>query len=286
MPELPEVECVRRGLNRARITGPIVECWRSDKLLRTGATWRDEQLEGLPGAVPASWSRRGKFLVWRLDRSTGPLALVVHLGMTGRLGIVDGNAAIEPHTHVRLTFPDGRELRFVDPRRFGGVRAGPWAEVWQQPPLVDLGPEPLAPKFDGARLAQRAAHSRRALCDVLLDQRVVAGVGNIYAQEALHLAGLHPLLRADRLQPAAWDRLAAAVVTVLRQGVRNGGTTFRDYRNASGRAGRNQASLRVYGRAGAPCRGCGETLRAYIHGGRSGAWCPACQRRPSSRRVP
>jgi formamidopyrimidine-DNA glycosylase len=285
MPELPEVECVRRGLARARLTDPITKLWRSDKALRTGAKWRDEQLSRVRGARPVRWTRRGKFLVWQLRREGDEVGLLVHLGMTGRLGVARADAPVEPHTHLRLGFDDGRELRFVDPRRFGGVRAASWSRLWDEPPLAELGPEPLTKRFDGRALESKAGHSRRALCDVLLDQRVVAGVGNIYAQEALFEAGLHPLLRAERLRATAWDRLAVALVGVLRQGVRNGGTTFRDYRDAAGRAGRNQAALRVYGRAGCACLQCGATLRRYVHSGRSGAWCPEHQRRPGSRRV-
>jgi formamidopyrimidine-DNA glycosylase len=190
-----------------------------------------------------------------------------------------------PHTHVELRLEDDRVLRFVDPRRFGGVRARPWAVLLAEPPLCALGPEPLSPAFDGERLRIAAGQSRRPLRDVLLDQRVVAGVGNIYAIEALFRARLHPLLPAQRLAPSAWDRLAAAVREVLEQGLRNGGTTLRDYRDAEGNAGENQNALWVYGRAGEPCRACGEPIERFELGGRGGAFCPHDQRRPRTRRV-
>lgn len=286
MPELPEVESIRRGLARARLTAPIVEVWRSDKALRTGAHWRREELELAIGATPRQLTRRGKFLVWSLDGSRGPVGVLVHLGMTGRIGIAKRGDPLEPHTHVRVRFADDRELRFVDPRRFGGMVARPLHDLVASPPLSTLGPEPLARGFDGEVLQARAGRSARALHDVLLDQSVVAGVGNIYAQEALFLAGLPPLCAARRLLPSAWSRLADAVRVVLRQGVTHGGTTLRDYRDAEGRRGRNQTRLAVYGRTGEPCVRCGTTLRGYVSAGRSGAFCPTCQPSARRRRVP
>ena len=285
MPELPEVESVRLSLARADLGATVKTVWRSEQALRTGHAWQDERLTLLRGATPQAWERRGKHLLWRLASRKGePLGLLVHLGMTGRLDVVRAGAARPPHTHVELRLADDRVLRFVDPRRFGGVRARPWEVLLSESPLCELGPEPLSPSFDGARLHAAAGQSRRPLRDVLLDQRVVAGVGNIYAIEALFLARLNPLLPASRLAPSAWDRLAAAVREVLEQGLRNGGTTLRDYRDADGNAGQNQNTLWVYGRAGAPCRVCGEAIEPFVLGGRGGAFCPNDQRRPRSKR--
>lgn len=286
MPELPEVETVRRSLARARLVAPVRSVWRSEHALRTGQAWQDERLGLLRGAVPGRWDRRGKHLVWHLEsRTKAPLGLLVHLGMTGRLDVARVGDPRPPHTHVEVRLEDDRALRLVDPRRFGGVRARPWDVLLGEPPLCELGPEPLSPAFDGERLRAAAGGSRRPLRDVLLDQRVVAGVGNIYANEALFLAELHPLLPAARLMPSAWDRLAAAVRQVLEQGLRNGGTTLRDYRDADGNAGKNQGELWVYGRAGEPCRACGAEVRGFVLGGRGGAFCPQHQRRPRARRV-
>lgn len=286
MPELPEVESVRRSLARADLGAPVRSVWRSEQPLRVGSAWQDEQLALLRGATPQQWERRGKHLLWRLvSRKDEPLGLLVHLGMTGRLDVVPLGKARPPHTHVELRLADDRVLRYVDPRRFGGVRARPWDVLLAESPLCELGPEPLSPDFDGERLRVAAGHSKRPLRDVLLDQRVVAGVGNIYAIEALFLARLHPLLPASRLAPSAWDRLAAAVRDVLEQGLRNGGTTLRDYRDADGNAGENQNALWVYGRAGAACRVCGETIEPFVLGGRGGAFCPNDQRKPRTRRV-
>lgn len=286
MPELPEVESVRRSLMRKRLLAPVRSVWRSELALRTGHAWQDERLGLLRGATPQRWERRGKHLLWRLASGTGEaLGLLVHLGMTGRLDVVRAGDARPPHAHVELRLADDRVLRFVDARRFGGVRARPWDTLLAESPLCELGPEPLAPGFDGECLRAAAGASRRPLRDVLLDQRVVAGVGNIYAIEALFRARLHPLLPAERLAPSAWERLAVAVREVLEQGLRNGGTTLRDYRDADGNAGSNQNTLWVYGRAGEACRVCGAAIEPFVLGGRGGAFCPQDQRRPRARSV-
>jgi len=285
MPELPEVESVRRSIERAGIVGPVVSVWRSRKKLRTGTQWRREQLRSLIAAQPGPIERRGKFIVWRFD-AIEPLGWLVHLGMSGRFVLSDPDQPREPHTHVVVDFACGHQVRFVDPRRFGGMRVATIEALYGEPPLSDLGPEPLDSGFDGAVLERGAGNSKRALRDVLLDQTIVAGVGNIYANEALFEAGLHPLLPAYRLKDSAWERLASAVVQVLQRGLDNGGTTLRDYRDADGLEGRNQHALNVYGRAGEPCHRCGETIRPFTHGNRNGAFCPHDQARPRSRRIP
>jgi formamidopyrimidine-DNA glycosylase len=284
MPELPEVETVCRGLRRANLEGPITSVWRSEKLLRTGAHWRRENLSLLLGLRPVGIRRRGKFVVWSFRGHSGPeIGLLVHLGMTGRLEVRDPNGALAEHTHLVLSFGEGREVRFVDPRRFGGLRVDPLDVLYASRPLRDLGPEPLEPSFDAELLRTRAGRSARAIRDVLLDQAVVAGLGNIYVLEALYRAKLHPLVAARRLRPSAWKRLTEAIGDVLRQGIRNGGTTFRDYRGADGRLGRNQAHLRVYGRAGQECDACGAILQGFVLGGRSGVYCPREQARSKGR---
>lgn len=286
MPELPEVESIRRSLSRAKLRQPIVDVWRSRKALRTGTAWRQENLKALVGATPLRIERRGKFLVWHVTQPNEPtLGWLVHLGMSGQFMLARPDDERQAHTHVVVTFADQRQVRFVDPRRFGGMRVATLDVLRQQPPIGELGPEPLTKGFDGVVLEAAAGRSKRALRDVLLDQRVVAGVGNIYANEALYLAGLHPLVRAERLTASAWARLADAVVDVLRSGLANGGTTLRDYRDGDGRAGRNQNALYVYGRGGQPCARCGATIEAFTLGGRGGALCPKEQVRPRTRRI-
>jgi len=284
MPELPEVECVRRGLARADLSSKaIANVWRSSFALRTGTFWRDERLHLLLGATSGAFIRRGKFLVWELVAREGePLGAVIHLGMTGRLSVCAPNTEPIPHTHLVIDLHGGPSLHYADPRRFGGVRVDTRAALATEGPLATLGPEPLAPDFCSEVLRTRGGASKRAIREVLLDQRVIAGLGNIYVSEALHLAGLPPLAPARELKPSAWERLADAVREVLRQGIRNGGTTLRDYRGTTGERGRNQNALRVYGRGDAPCSSCGATLVAYTHAGRSGVYCRRCQ--PARRR--
>jgi formamidopyrimidine-DNA glycosylase len=290
MPELPEVESVRRGLVAARVRAPITAVWRSPEQLRIGADWKreHEQLEILRGATPKQVRRRGKYLLWHMTGadSAEELVLLIHLGMSGRCGIADAAQPRVAHTHLILDFDDHRQLRFVDPRRFGGLRAGPVAAIYETEPIASLGPEPLDRGFDGQTLAASLGRSNRALRDALLDQRAVAGIGNIYAIEACFDAGLHPLLPARRLAPSAWQRLAAALIAALRRGIDNGGTTLKDFRNVTGEVGRNQDDLRVYGRAGQPCPRCATALLAFVHQARSGVLCPRCQARPRARLVP
>ncbi len=286
MPELPEVESVRRGLAEAGIRSPITKVWRSKLDLRVGEHWqrKHENLRCLVGATPGEVDRRGKYLLWHMsDRHGAPLVLLIHLGMSGRCGIALPEQPKVDHTHLVIDFEEGRQLRFVDPRRFGGLRAGP--DVLTSEPLASLGPEPLQPDFDGRMLAAGLGHSTRALRDGLLDQTAVAGVGNIYAIEALFEARLHPLLECARLQPSAWQRLALALRAALLRGIDNGGTTLKDFRNVTGEVGRNQDDLRVYGRGGQPCPACGAALREFSHQGRGGVFCPRCQAKPRARKV-
>lgn len=288
MPELPEVESVRRGIARARLREPIVDVWRSSLALRVGKHWRraDEHLQQLHGARPGPIKRRGKYLLWHMHGADArELVLLIHLGMSGRCGVTRAARERVAHTHLVLRFADDRELRFVDPRRFGGLRAGTVESIYGRDPIASLGPEPLDRGFGGPTLERALGRSDRALRDALLDQQAVAGIGNIYALEACFDARLHPLLPARRLGPTAWQRLADALQAVLRRGIDNGGTTLKDFRNVTGEVGRNQDDLRVYGRGGEPCPICGTALMAFVHQGRGGVFCKRCQARPRARRV-
>jgi len=288
MPELPEVESVRRGLAHAAVGRRLRAVERSRLPLRTGAHWRREQLELLrPGQELVAVTRRAKFLrlqfAARGERAPA-VELLLHLGMSGRVQLGPRSAARSDHTHLVLGWADGDELRFVDPRRFGGLIAAPAGTLDHRLPLAELGPEPLDPPIDGATLAARAHGSRRGIRDVLLDQRVVAGVGNIYACEALHLAGVHPMAPAAGLRSPQWDALARALVGVLEAAIARGGTTLRDHRGLDGSWGTAQELLRVYGRAGAPCLGCGTAVEVARPAGRGLWWCPSCQPRRAPRR--
>jgi formamidopyrimidine-DNA glycosylase len=179
---------------------------------------------------------------------------------------------------VRFGLDDGRELRFVDPRRFGLIDALPQAALAADARLCELGIEPLSRECDAAYLLRRARGRRRPIKDFLMDAHEVAGVGNIYASEALFLAGIHPRLAAGRLGPARWERLVGAIKTVLADAIREGGTTLNDFRNAHGELGAFQARLRVYDRAGAPCPRCASAIRRIVQSGRATYYCGSCQR--------
>lgn len=272
MPELPEVETVRRSL--APIVGSkILDVWDSGKGLHMQRKPPRAKLKKLVGATFTAVRRHGKYLL--IDTDT-PLTLLVHLGMTGRV-LIQQKAAPRPnHTHVVLDLGK-RELRFADARRFGQVDVLERAKERSHVALADLGPDPLVHGIDVAAFAARAKGKKATLKAFLLDQKVLAGVGNIYASEALWRAKLKPTTRAYRLTAASAARLAAAVDETLRNALENGGTTFSDFIAADGAEGYNVDYLWVYGRAGEPCLRCKATIRRAVHQGRVTYFCPTCQ---------
>lgn len=277
MPELPEVETTRRGL------APLVERHR---ILH--ATVRHRGLrqpvprgleQRLAGARVNTLSRRGKYLLFgceTADHETG--TLLVHLGMSGRLWLVDAKTPPQKHDHFDLVIDNGRVIRLRDPRRFGLVlwlKGDPLAH----PLLKDIGPEPLTADFDGAVL-HRATRSRSAAIKlVIMDGHVVAGVGNIYANEALFRAGIDPRTPAKRVSRARCDALAREIRAVLGEAIDAGGSSLRDYVGSDGMAGHFQNRFFVYGRAGEPCLRCGAPIRELQLGQRATCWCPHCQKR-------
>ena len=271
MPELPEVQTVVDTLRRALAEGrtvQVVSHLRQDMLHRCDADFPQK----LAGRSIDDVSRRGKRIILRLDDGN---RFYVHLGMTGRLTVDLPAASPRPHTHLVVRLLDGREIRFVDPRRFGAI-------VWLGADQADdsrLGPEPLSIRV--ADLAGRLARTRRAVKSALLDQRLIAGIGNIYADEALFAAGIHPSARANRLTDDQVQILVRAIKQVLRRAIRHGGSTLRDYVDANGAGGRFQLLHRVYDRQGEPCARCGAAIRRFVLGGRSTHFCPSCQKRRS-----
>lgn len=266
MPELPEVETVRRGL------APLV----AGRSLADGDSHPSAKFAPARDAVGRrieSVDRRGKYLLLHLDDER---TLVVHLGMTGQLRVDDPPATADPYDRAWWTLDDGRRFAFRDVRRFGRI-AVIGDDRRSLPTLAALGPEPFGPEFDPEQLWRDLRRSRVRVKTQLLGQRVVAGVGNIYADEALWRAGIHPGARSVSRPAAA--RLHAAIVEVLREAIDHGGTTLRDYRTVDGGTGQNQRRLDCYGRAGEPCHRCGTELRRSVIDGRGTAWCPACQRR-------
>ena len=278
MPELPEVETIARDLAAAVVGATVSAVWGSGLGLHLG---RAVDLGGVrrvtAGRRIRAVRRKGKYLLLDFEPGAG---VVVHLGMSGRLRVEPAGAPRAAHTHVALALDDGRELRFVDPRRFGWVAPG--APLDARPELLALGPDPLS-ELDAGELARRLAGARAPIKAFLLDQRRVAGLGNIYVSEALHRARIHPASAAGRLLAQA-PTLLAAIRAALEQGIRNRGTTLRDYVDASGTPGNNAAALLVYGRAGQPCPTCGAPIRRTVDGGRATYFCGACQRRLPARR--
>jgi formamidopyrimidine-DNA glycosylase len=205
--------------------------------------------------------------------------LLAHLGMSGRFLFADDGAPRPRHTHAVFALEGGGELRYVDARRFGVLRAYRVDEIARAPELAALGPDPLSPAFTVEELARALAASRGvAVKNLLLDQKRVAGLGNIYASEVLFQARISPRRRADRVRGARVAELHQAIRTVLVASVERRGTTFRDYVDADGEGGDNQAHLAVYGRAGEPCVRCGAAVRRLVQGARSTFYCPRCQK--------
>lgn len=273
MPELPEVETIVRSL-RPRLVGARIEAvWTSGLPLRLARPLDAALLRRTcRGARIEAVRRRGKYILVETAPGAGVL---VHLGMSGRLRLQAAGEPREKHTHVVFTLDGARELRFVDPRRFGLVRA---ARVLDQlPELTLLGPDPLA-ELEAPALAQALAGSRAPLKAFLLDQRRIAGLGNIYVSEALFHAGVHPTTPARRARGRA-EALVRGIRLALEAGIANRGTTLRDYVDGEGGAGQNQDTLLVYGREGEGCRICGTCIRRRVDAARSTFFCPSCQKR-------
>lgn len=282
MPELPEVETVRRGLNRVTLKYPI----QGGLILLPRSVAYPSSLDdfwaGVTGKSLQTWHRRGKYLLGQLvGPEGGPGGLLgVHLRMTGQLLWLDPEAPVQSHCRVRLFLQGNHELRFVDQRTFG--------RLWWVPPeqpvehvmtgLQALGPEPFGPEFTPGYLQQRFKHRQRPVKNALLDQALVAGIGNIYADEALFLSGMRPTTLCARIGPTRAKRLHQAILQVLTHSIESGGTTFSDYRDIYGVNGNYGGVAWVYDREGQPCRVCGTAIQRLKLAGRSAHFCPNCQR--------
>ncbi len=288
MPELPEVETVRRGLEPV-LTGRVLT--QVDQR-RPDLRWPfpERFAERLTGRRVTGLGRRSKYLLIGLE---GGETWIIHLGMSGRILVEthgpppypqrgEGSASPEPgkHDHVIVTTDRGAVVTYNDARRFGMMDLWPTADLDQHPLLAGLGPEPLGNAFNGAALAGSLAEKRTPIKAALLDQRIVAGLGNIYVCEALHRAGIGPQRIAGSISRPRIDRLAGEVVATLNDAIAAGGSSLRDYRRADGELGYFQHSFRVYDREGAPCPtvGCAGTVRRIVQSGRSTYHCAKCQR--------
>ncbi len=270
MPELPEVETTRRGI------APYLEgqCVTQVRIHNGSLRWPvPAELAGALTRGPIqSVDRRGKYLLFNTDQGSA----IVHLGMSGSLRLCQPETPRRTHDHVELALTSGWVLRFNDPRRFG---AWLWASDARQHPLLrNLGPEPLDETFTGDLLYQLSRGRRAAVKAFIMDHHIVVGVGNIYASEALFMAGIHPTRPAGRVGRERYRRLAAAIRQVLGAAIEQGGTTLRDFINGHGEPGYFRQSLNVYGRAGETCHQCGTTLRARRIAQRSTVFCVHCQR--------
>jgi formamidopyrimidine-DNA glycosylase len=271
MPELPEVEWVARTLRPKLVGRRIVSVESSGKKLRRPIE-RDKLKKLAVGATVEAVSRIGKYLL--IDLSSGA-TLISHLGMTGWFVFKKPDEPRAAHTHVVFGLDDGMELRYADHRRFGILRIYRTAKVKASPELSILGVDPLEASFTVEYLGQLLKKTRRDVKSFLMDQTKIAGVGNIYACEALFLARISPKKKTSRVNA---EKLHAAIQQVLRAGIANRGTSFSDYVDADGLAGENQDALHVYGREGERCRVCSSVIRRLVQGARSTFYCAECQR--------
>ena len=271
MPELPEVETTRRGIE------PHIEKRQvSDVILRrSNLRWpiTPALCEELPSQIIDSVSRRGKYLLLGTERGT----VLIHLGMSGSLRIVDSKRAIAAHDHVDFVFNGGKILRYTDPRRFGCI-------LWSSEPLdihpllASLGPEPLSDDFHSDYLFGSSRGRSAPIKNFIMDSKIVVGVGNIYANESLFLAGINPKRSAGKISKPRYEKLVQCIRRVLQKAIDVGGTTLKDFTNSDGEPGYFAQSLQVYGRAGEHCHTCRSTLKEIRQGQRSTVYCPKCQR--------
>ena len=282
MPELPEVETVRRGLESRLIDATVVDVVVRDRRLRWPVA-ADFETQ-LRGQRVVAIERRSKYLLFRLTRvdDTEKSTLLAHLGMTGSFVVhsADSPLAYQSHDHVDVVLTGRREslvLRYNDPRRFGSMHHFTGLDA-EQPLLAHLGPEPLTDQLTGEYLYQQTRRRTVAIKQALMDNTLVVGVGNIYANESLFRAGIHPDRAANRVSLARYKRLALEVKTVLTEAIAAGGSTLRDFVNTAGEPGYFQLDYFVYGRDGQPCKVCGTPLKLMRHGGRATVFCSGCQR--------
>lgn len=270
MPELPEVETSRRGID-PYLCGKTVSATRvRQPLLRWPVS--SQIIETLAGQTITHTGRRGKYLLLYTQQG----CVIIHLGMSGSVRIVDRHQAAGKHDHVDIEMNDGVILRYHDPRRFGCLL---WSElpVEQHSLLCSLGPEPLTDDFTGAYLHKRSRGRKVPIKSFVMDSHVVVGVGNIYANEALFMAGIRPQTMAGAVSAKRYTRLVQCIKQVISHAITVGGTTLRDFVGGDGKPGYFQQSLLVYGRAGHPCKQCGTELKEIRQSQRSSVFCPHCQ---------
>lgn len=271
MPELPEVETTCRGIEPHIKNEKVSKVILRRKTLRwpiTPALSKD-----LPGEIINSVSRRGKYLLLASKKGI----LLIHLGMSGSLRIVDTDSPAAKHDHVDIVLANGKVLRYTDPRRFGCMLWETGA-IEEHPLLASLGPEPLSENFHIDYLFKKSRSRNTPVKTFIMDSKVVVGVGNIYANESLFLAGINPKRSAGKISKPRYEKLLQCIQQVLQRAIVVGGTTLRDFTGSDGEPGYFAQSLHVYGRSGEPCDQCKSTLKEIRQGQRSTVYCPKCQR--------
>jgi formamidopyrimidine-DNA glycosylase len=274
MPELPEVETVKKTLNKTVM---------GKKIKAVTVLW--ENIIQYPKEVEAfkvelidqrieEIDRKGKFLIFYLS----DYALISHLRMEGKYAVVPEDEPLDKHTHVVFHFSDGMDLRYKDVRKFGTMHLYQKGSEFKQPPLNKLGPEPFDPNLTASYLYEKCQKTTRVIKNVLLDQTVIAGLGNIYVDEALFRSGLHPLREANSISLEECETLQIAIVETIGNAIEAGGTTIRSYLNSLGEIGMFQLQLFVYGQTGKPCKNCDATIEKMKVGGRGTHYCPNCQK--------
>jgi len=274
MPELPEVETIRRGLESILLERVIQRVEVGEKDLRWPIPTKEFKRH-VVGQKIVALERRAKYLIWRLAND---VRVVIHLGMSGQLGIFSPKAPRTKHTHVIFHLSNGQQIRFRDPRRFGLVDVVSPQAIESYERFRHLGPEPLSDDFSASYLHERASKSKRNIKSLLMDASVVVGLGNIYVSEALFYAGILPQRLSASLSKVEARKLKTAIAHVLKKAIAKGGTTLNDYRNAQGEPGLFQLRLAVYGREDEPCIKCEQRIVKAVIGGRSSFFCEKCQK--------
>ena len=270
MPELPEVETTRSGVSHHIVSKQVTEIIIRQKRLRWVVP--ESLSKDLVGNAIKDVTRRGKYLLFGSTKGT----MLIHLGMSGSLRIIEATEPAGKHDHVDLVLEDGNALRYTDPRRFGCI-------LWQKkgdgthPLLRELGPEPLSEKFNYLVLYKKSRGRTASIKSFIMDSKTVVGVGNIYANEALFMAGISPKRAAGNISSPRYEKLVSSIRKVLKQAIEAGGTTLRDFTNSSGDPGYFKQSLNVYGRGGSSCRTCKTNLKEIRISQRSTVYCPSCQ---------
>lgn len=269
MPELPEVETTKNGL-APHIVGKRI---KAVNIYQPQLRWPiAEEAKALVGITSGEIYRRAKYMLWEFPSGS----LVMHLGMSGTMRVVSTQTALKKHDHFEVVFEDGSALRFNDPRRFGAILWQPAGDTLSV--LSQLGPEPLSDDFDGKYLHTALSKRKGAIKNAIMDNKVVVGVGNIYASESLFMSGIHPKRAANKVSLARCNLLAGFIKAVLEKAIGEGGTTLKDFTKTDGSPGYFAQQLNVYGRADLPCNQCGTLIKKQVIGQRSSFYCSKCQR--------